>query len=110
MHETNSARIASAVIASLTPTISPVGAAPNRTKKRASYGVKYLTEEELSRFFAAVNASGSVRNVAVFRVMLHRGLRVSEVGLLRMEDFRPRDGVLHVHRLKRGKSLDSSSF
>jgi site-specific recombinase XerD len=66
--------------------------------------IKYLTDEELNRLFAVIEAP---RDRAIFRLAYHRGLRASEVGLLQMGDYRPAVGRLYVHRLKCG-AVDTS--
>ncbi len=63
--------------------------------------IKYLTDEELTRLFAAID---STRDRAIFRVAYHRGLRASEVAMLTMQDYRETAGRLFVHRLKSGNS------
>ena len=45
--------------------------------------IKYLTHTELERFFAGVDAP---RDRAVFGVIYHYGLRVSEATLIRLHD------------------------
>lgn len=62
---------------------------------------KHLTREELERLFSAIRKGGSARDLALFTVAYWRGLRASEVGRLRMEDYRPASGRLYVSRLKR---------
>jgi type 1 fimbriae regulatory protein FimB len=61
----------------------------------------YLTEDEKCRFFSAVK---SPRDRAVFRLMYHHGLRVSEIGKLQMSDYRQGSSAqldrLYIHRLK----------
>jgi integrase/recombinase XerD len=63
---------------------------------------KYLTTEEIEAFFSEIT---DVRDRAIFRVAYHRrGLRASEVGLLRLTDYRAQPGRLHVRRLKGSNS------
>lgn len=73
---------------------------PGRRKKKPV--PEYLTEEEISRLFVAIGKD--VRSQAIFRVMYYRGLRASEVGRLRLEDYRPNVGRLFVRRLKGSNS------
>jgi integrase/recombinase XerD len=65
---------------------------------------EYLTEEEVSRLFAAMSAD--VRSKAIFSIIYYRGLRASEIGKLRLEDYRPSVGRLFVRRLKGSNSGD----
>lgn len=80
--------------------------------------MKYLTVEELERLFdaphqAMLNSYERVdiiaRDTAILRVAYHRGLRASEIGILRFEDYRPpansdAPGRLYVRRLKGSRS------
>jgi type 1 fimbriae regulatory protein FimB/type 1 fimbriae regulatory protein FimE len=65
--------------------------------KRPKTPPQYLTPEEIERLFRVIT---SVRDRAAFRVAYHRGLRASELGLLRFSDYRPTAGRLYVRRLK----------
>jgi type 1 fimbriae regulatory protein FimB len=76
---------------------------PNKkTKKRRARKLPpYMTIPEKDRFFAVVK---SPRDRAVFRLMYHHGLRVSEIGLLQMSDYRQGSTMdldrIYIHRLK----------
>lgn len=70
-------------------------------RRRKPDDFKYLSTEELQRFFAAVKDK---RDLALFRVMYHLGLRASEIGILDLADFRQAEGRLKVTRLKRSSS------
>lgn len=64
---------------------------------------KYLTEAEVTSLLRVIK---SPRDKALFTIMYWRGLRASEAGRLKLSDFDPKKGRLHV---KRGKgSLDGS--
>ena len=71
---------------------------PKRTDKST---VKYLSPEEIDAFFGVIK---STRDRAIFRLLYHRGLRASEVGKLRLSDYRPGAGRIYVHRLKGSNS------
>lgn len=75
------------------------------SKRSADDTIKYLTSNELQRLFKQIRAK---RDVAIFRLAFHRGLRASEVGLLSLADLDRRDDEGHpaifIHRLKGGKS------
>jgi integrase len=75
-----------------------------RRKRKKKPVPEYLTEEEISRLFAAIGKD--VRSQAIFQVVYYRGLRASEVGMLRLEDYRPAVGRLFVRRLKGSNSGD----
>src|ERR1017187_3502272 len=73
-------------------------------KRRKKPVPEYLTEEEVARLFAAIGKD--VRSQAMFQVIYYRGLRASEPGMLRLEDYRPAIGRLFVRRLKGSLSGD----
>jgi len=76
---------------------------PTKTGKRKKKRLpEYLTEEEITRLFAAIGKD--VRSQAIFHVMYYRGLRASEIGRLRVEDYRAAVGRLFVRRLKGSNS------
>lgn len=86
---------------------SGVGRAPRATsaQKKKSRDLKYLTEEETGRLFAAIRASKGLwaeRDLALFEVAYHRGLRASEVRL--METGHVQRGRIYTTRLKNGVS------
>jgi site-specific recombinase XerD len=66
--------------------------------------VQFLTAEELAALFAALHKAGNERDLAIFEVAYHRGLRASEVGLLKIGHLRLAQRRIYVTRLKRGKS------
>ena len=67
------------------------------TPRKSRDAPKYLTTEEIERFFAVIKDR---RDRALFRVLYHRGLRAHEPGLLQLSDYRERTGRLLVHRGK----------
>ena len=60
---------------------------------------KYLTQDELKRFFAAID---SARDKALFGVIYHYGLRVGEALLLTVDDMNFRNHRITIRRLKNG--------
>ena len=60
---------------------------------------RYLTQTEIRRFFATIP---SLRDLALFALMYHHGLRVGEVLLLRRADVDLERGRVLVRRLKGG--------
>ena len=60
---------------------------------------KYLTQEELARFFAAIR---SPRDRALFAVIYHYGLRVDEATMLACDDLDLRTHRVRIRRLKNG--------
>jgi len=75
--------------------------APEPKRKRTNVGdYKWLTEPQLQAFFATIKDK---RDLALFRVMYHLGLRASEPGTIDVSDFRQADGKLKVTR-KKGSS------
>lgn len=74
-----------------------------RKRQPEAEAVKYLSEEQVTAFFAAIeklDLASRVRDRAMFRVMYHRGLRASEAGLILLGDFDPAAGTLKVTRKK----------
>jgi site-specific recombinase XerD len=65
---------------------------PNRIEK-----IKFLTLDEIKRLFSVITDR---RDKALFLVAYRYGLRASEVGLLRVSDFEPKQMRLMCHRLK----------
>jgi integrase len=77
-----------------------LGAVEAKTKKRKPRKkdtVKYLSEEQTERFFAVIQ---NPRDAAMFRVMYHRGLRASEVGMIQFSDWNQKSGRIRFARLK----------
>jgi site-specific recombinase XerD len=64
---------------------------------RTKNTIKYLTTEEIDRFFACIK---DPRDRALFRIAYHRGLRASEIGKLQLADYRASVGRLYIARLK----------
>jgi type 1 fimbriae regulatory protein FimB len=85
---------------------------PRRPKKKNPRTIKYLTEEELTALFAAIAAEAKVdgtradpvRDLAIFEVAFHRGLRASEVGMIGMDNVDLKRRRIFVARLKSGDS------
>jgi integrase/recombinase XerD len=60
---------------------------------------KYLTQDELTRFFAVID---SPRDRALFSLIYHYGLRVGEALLLTVDDVRFQTHRITMRRLKNG--------
>jgi integrase len=69
-------------------------------------GIKYLSDEEVRRFFAAAEANPDsalrARDLCLFKLMLHFGLRCAEANLLQTSsvNFKVDPAQLHVVRVK----------
>ena len=83
-----------------------VAQTPKKKRRRSGDDDKTFTADELVGLFGAVRAAGNPRDLAIFTVALHRGLRASEVGLLRMENLRIKERRLFVTRVKGSASQD----
>lgn len=70
-----------------------------RGKRKQQKVPEYLTEDEIKRLFAII-PKAAVRERAIFALLYYRGLRASEIGLFRLEDYRPTTGRIFVRRLK----------
>jgi len=68
-----------------------------------SEAISFLTKSQVQDLLDLI---GSVRDRALFTVAYWRGLRASEVGKLRLEDYRPADRRLFVRRVKGGISSE----
>jgi site-specific recombinase XerD len=76
--------------------------------------IKYLTQEELKKLFQAIEAGRArkrlmkpeliKRDIALFLVAYRHGLRVSEVGMLKLSDVNVDHGRIFCHREKNGIS------
>jgi type 1 fimbriae regulatory protein FimB len=77
---------------------------PDRKRSYLRDDIQYFNEEELVRFFAAIESRGNIMHRAMFHVVLNRGLRASEVGLLQFAHLRLTARTLFVPRLKNGIS------
>jgi integrase len=60
---------------------------------------KYLTQDELKRFFVAID---SPRNRALFALIYHYGLRVDEATQLTIDDINLKEHRIRIRRLKNG--------
>jgi integrase/recombinase XerD len=60
---------------------------------------KYLTQDELKRFFTAIE---SPRDKALFGVIYHYGLRVGEALMLTLDDVNFKNHRITIRRLKNG--------
>ena len=70
----------------------------NQQHRRVEKEPVYLDDEEQKLLLALV--AGKPRDEALITLMMYRGLRASEPGLLRIEDYSERSRRLYVRRLK----------
>lgn len=71
--------------------------------RNANNKIKYLTQQEAESLFNAIISLESVhavRDLAIFRVAYRCGFRVSEMALIRLEDYNAAKGELYCKRLK----------
>lgn len=85
-------------------------------EKNSDNKVKYLTQNEATRLFDAIEnyeSIHSLRDLALFRVAYRCGLRASEMALIRLEDYNMPKGEIYCKRLKGSKNntirLDNKS-
>ena len=79
----------------------PAPIVPPRSRgRRKNLAIKYLTEPEEIALFRAIKAGGSARDLAMFELAYHRGLRASELGLLEFQHLRSDLKRMTVVRLK----------
>jgi len=72
-----------------------------RERRREQEAVKYLTREEVERFFRSISQR-KTRDLLLFDLIYRHGLRRSEAGLLTLDDVR--DGKIWIARRKHGVS------
>jgi integrase len=60
---------------------------------------RYLTQDELTRFFKAIT---SPRDQALFALIYHYGLRVDEATQLTVDDINLKEHRIRIRRLKNG--------
>lgn len=81
-------------------------------KKPPKYDAHIYTDDELHRFFAAVDASQSVPSECpfrgqvmpvFFRILYTSGMRVSELRLAKLNDINLEDGYIFIHGAKNRK-------
>jgi type 1 fimbriae regulatory protein FimB len=67
----------------------------------------FLQAEEKDALLKVIK---SPRDRCIFRLAYQRGLRVSEISLLKMTDYNDKRGLLYVHRLKNSESREYRLF
>ena len=65
--------------------------------RRQERTIHFLTQDELRRLFKVIH---SKRDKAIFLLAYRRGLRASEIGLLKRADVDVKQGRISIHRLK----------
>ena len=65
--------------------------------RRQRNTIKHLSEQEIERLFRVIDKP---RDRAMFRLMYHRGLRASEIGMLQMSDLDLANDKIEITRLK----------
>src|SRR5919108_3272010 len=68
-----------------------------RSKRWTAASINFLTQDEMRRLLSAID---SKRDYAIVLLAYRHGLRASEVGLLRRDDFDLKQYRLRIHRLK----------
>jgi len=64
--------------------------------------IKYLSEDEIRRFFDVVKKYGSVQHHVIFKLMYHCGLRVSECINIKLKNLHPKLVEVFIERKKGG--------
>lgn len=67
-----------------------------KSKTESNKAPSYLNEQELIRFFEAVQGKYRTRNIAVFLLMAYMGLRIGEVHALNISDYNAQHHTLSV--------------
>ena len=63
--------------------------------------IKYFSEDEIQRFFTAVQKEKNIRDLLFFKLIYHYGLRLNEALRIRLDDITP-SGQILIRRLKSG--------
>lgn len=69
--------------------------------------IKYLTDPELSTLLSVIKQI-SIRDYAIFQTAYSHALRVSEVGMLTLQDWNEDTKRISVHRVKSGRTKTNS--
>ncbi len=78
----------------------------NKEKIKVKEEILYLTEQEESQLFKVIRKEKNPRNICLFNLMLHFGLRLREALQIKLADFEKRsDGMrVDITRVKNGES------
>ena len=74
-----------------------------KKKRKRDNQIKYLTQEELQRFFKAIEKTGGkfwLRDLVAFQLIYYCGLRASELEYITKESYKPDTNEIHIKRLK----------
>lgn len=66
--------------------------------------IKYLSPDETTKLLDTIKRIGTVRDYAMFQLAYNHGMRISEIGILQMEDFNPNNKRIFIRRVKGGIS------
>lgn len=72
-------------------------------KRKNDRQLKYLTQEELKRFFGAIEKTGGkfrLRDLTAFQIIYYCGLRASELQFITIDSYKPDSKEIHIKRLK----------
>jgi len=76
----------------------------SRPKGSKKNGLKYLNEEQLKKFFQAVDKERNPLDCFIFRLILFLGLRVSEACGIRMRDLNFESFQIAIYGVKNGRN------
>lgn len=74
-----------------------------KSKRKQSKEIKYLTQEELNRFFRAIRESKNkfwLRDLTAFTIIYLCWLRASELQYITLDSYNPNAREIHIKRLK----------
>jgi len=75
-----------------------------RPRGTVKTGLKYLNQDELERFFRAVDKERNRRDEFLFRLILFLGLRVSEACRIKMKDLNFESYQIVIYGVKNGRN------
>jgi len=62
--------------------------------------IKYLTRDEQAKFLGVVKASGNIRDLTMYGLMLMYGCRTEEVRAMKVRDLKLADNSIYIARVK----------
>jgi len=76
----------------------------SRPKGSKKNGLKYLNQQELERFFRAIDKERNPLDCFIFRLILFLGLRVSEACQIKMKDLNFESFQIAIYGVKNGRN------
>jgi site-specific recombinase XerD len=75
-----------------------------KTRRKQLKKKKYLTKQQMDKFLKVVERVKNIRDIALFNLGYYLGLRINEIGLLKIADYNPHTNSIYITRLKGSES------